>query len=251
MFAREEQYYSERLNSLIGIAFQGQWSPQEKIDWDKEIVIPENIDNKTYIDMVSQLYYAEEATIQIIASLLKLVPDTQAKQYLCTQAVDEARHQQVYGNYLKKLGDIAPINESLKIVLENGLSGTFGYQGSIIALNVVMEGEALNQQKKRITTLPCPLFKEINSTIVNDEARHAAFGRVYMREKLVTMPKDKKYEIYKWIRDLWQLWSNANSGRYLLDGADVLRTDNSELDIRWMEQRKLLKSIGLIEDSMN
>jgi ribonucleotide reductase beta subunit family protein with ferritin-like domain len=246
MLFSNKTIYIERLESLINISFKEQWSPEEKIDWNLPIIIPKEIPEKIYIDMVSQLYYAEEATIYILGGLLQSVPDLQAKQYLCTQAIDESRHSKTYQKYLEKLGDIAPINENLKAIFSTDLNNQHGYLGTIIALNVIMEGEALNQQRKRTTSLPCPLFKKINESIVKDEARHAAFGKIYMREKLTQCDKETKQNIYHWIKKLWGLWVLANQGRYIINGAEILRTENTELNDRWVEQKKILSSIGLL-----
>ena len=245
MFTPHQENYSDRLQRLIDIAQKEQWSPAEKIDWSLEVKIPQEINDKTYIDMVSQLYYAEEATIHIIGQLLQKVPDFQARQYLCTQAMDEARHTHVYRKYLEKLGDIAPINEGLRIVLESGLNWQGTFCGTIVALNVVMEGEAVNQQTKRIDTLPCPLFQQINRSIIQDEYRHSAFGRLYMKDKLPDVGSEEKQAIFNWVKKLWVLWAGANEGRYAIDGADILRTEKHELDSRWQQQAHILNQIGL------
>lgn len=246
MFDLQAKQKSLALQALIDNAFKEQWAPESKIDFNQDVVVPNGIDGRTYIDMVSQLFYAEEATISIIGKMLNTVPDFQAKQYLCTQAIDEARHAQIYKSYLEKLGDIAPINEGLKSVLESGLNWQGSYCGSVVALNIVMEGEALQQQSKRIETLPCPLFKQINQAIIRDEARHAAFGRVYMREKLPLLCNDEKVEIVGWIKSLWGGWARANEGRYAIDGASILRTEGIELDQHWQFQAKIFKDIGLV-----
>lgn len=238
---------SKRLQGLIVDSFKEQWSPEDKIIWDQTVKLPDGIDKRTYVDMVSQLYYAEEATIHIIGSMLQQIPDFQARQYLCTQAIDEARHAEIYRRYLEILGDIAPINEGLKSVLSSGINLNHGYCGSVVALNVVMEGEAINQQKKRIQTLPCPLFKQINEAIIRDEARHSAFGKIYMKMKLSTLDEDERQAIYQHVSKLWYLWASANEGRYFIDGAEILRTESGEIDQRWKHQEKMFRYIGLIE----
>lgn len=245
MFLPKMESYSQRLQDLIDISFSQQIDYENSIDWKQSITIPNEINLKTYIDMVSQLYYAEEATISIIAKIINQVPDLQAKQYLCTQAIDEAKHSQVYKKYLNILGDIAPINESLKHVLDEGLSWNGNYCASIIALNVIMEGEAIKQQQKRIETLPCKLFNQINTLIIRDEARHAAFGKIYMKQKLPELCSEEKHKILAWICSLWSHWTASNKGRYSIDGGNILRTADVELEHRWNEQMMTLKNIGL------
>lgn len=245
MFGSKNELQSEKLSILINTAYKTQWSPEE-INWDQSVEVPKGITNKDYIDMVSQLYYAEQATIHIIGKLLYVVPDFQARQYLCTQSMEEARHAQVYSMYLEKLGGIAPINEKLKMVLEDGINWHGSFCGSIVALNVVMEGEALNQQNKRIDTLPCMLFKDINKAIIRDEARHASFGRIYMKERLKEVSLEERQAIYEWVSKLWKLWAVANEGRYVLEGSEILQTSNAEIDERWAHQYKVFQDIGLV-----
>lgn len=247
MFDPNSDLNSTRLEQLTAIAYKDQWSPEIKINWKQEIQLPTGINKKTYINMVSQLYFAEEATISLLGNMIYQLPELQAKQYLCTQAIDEARHATIYKKYLEKLGDIAPISESLRFLFVSGLTPTVDPLNKVIALNVLMEGEAINQQNKRIETLPCPLFRDINHLIVKDESRHAAFGRIYTKEKMQQCTADQKDETYKWISSLWKLWVKANTGRYKIEGADVLQTTADELDLRWQYQKKIFRQIGLLQ----
>ena len=145
--------------------------------------------------------------------------------------------------YLEKLGEIAPMNSALKSVFEAGFNSDRSYHSLVVALNIVMEGEALNQQHKRIETLPCPLFAQINKAIVRDESRHAAFGKIYMREKVKELSRDEKSEIFEWIKTLWFLWNKANQGRYTIEGSEILQTKSDELDDRWQYQMKIFQEL--------
>ena len=249
MYRPSDEVIDPRLESLINKAFKNQWSIDTAIDWSLEPIIPEGIERAMYIDMVSQLYYSEEATIALLGRMLQELPSLQAKRYLCTQAADESRHAQAYRAYLERLGDIAPINEGLRAIFEAGLTWSGEPCAMIVALNVVLEGEALKQQHKRIETLPCPLFKQVNQAIVPDEARHAAFGQIYLKSHLKTVSDDDKRAILMWIAGLWKLWGQANEGRYQPDAtnpaAAVLQTPPDELRERWEDRRKVFEDIGL------
>ena len=87
--------------------------------------------------------------------------------------------------------------------------------------------------------------------IIRDEYRHAAFGRIYMRDKLIDLPNDERLEILSWIKNLWQLWASANKGRYTIDGAEILQTEKDELNERWQQQKKIFINIGLCEKEGN
>ncbi len=249
VFQPHREIYLSRLESLISNAFAGQWAPDKDIDWSLPVVVPKQVPLSAYIDMVSQLYYAEEATIALLGEMMQTLPDFQARQYVSTQAIDEARHARTYRAYLERLGDVAPINEGLRAVLESGLAWSGSYCGQVVALNVLMEGQAIEQQHKRIETLPCPLFRKINEAIIRDEARHCAFGKVYMKHKLPELPEEERVEIYKWIGSLWQFWNQANQGRYNVEGGEILITDQVDLSDRWLKLASVFVEIGLIPEN--
>ena len=46
------------------------------------------------------------------------VPDYDAKLYSASQTMDEARHVEVYGRYIRKLGQAYPISPWLKAVID-------------------------------------------------------------------------------------------------------------------------------------
>jgi hypothetical protein len=194
---------------------------------------------------VSQLYYSEEAAIHVLGQMMQSLPGVEARQYVCTQAIDEARHAQVYRRYLERLGDIAPIDPGLHAVFDKALTWNGPVLGLVVAMNLVMEHEALAQQKKRIATLPCPLFRQVNQAIIRDEARHAAFGVIYVQNVGPKASPAERARILEWISGLWMLWSQANEGRYTNDGEEVLRLDPSVLAQRAQVIAKTLVTLGV------
>ncbi|MEO8965597.1 MAG: ferritin-like domain-containing protein [Gammaproteobacteria bacterium] len=238
-------YHSQPLQQLIEKSEKLGWSISE-INWDQIPIVPMGVTQPDYIDMISQLYHAELFTLKICARLITEVPDFQAIRFICAQMNEEARHAQAYATYIAMLGKMNPINEKLATVFSKALTWQGSYCGLIVALNVVMESEALNQQRKRIETLPCPIFKEINSRIISDEARHSGFGFMYLKDKLPLLAQSGKTKIIKWIESLWSDWKIANEDRYIFDGAEILRTSNEELDSRLKIQHRVFEKIGLI-----
>ena len=108
----------------------------------------------------------------------------------------------------------------------------------------VMEGEGLRLQKLYSDWFPCPLFAQMNTVIARDEARHVAFGKVYLRDSLGALSAGERVEIFRWIRTLW------------FDCADALRTEmppalrlllgKKWMGDRWRQQSHALVGIGLI-----
>ena len=239
-----------RLDRLTAKARSGQWFA-DQIAWNAEPVLPERLPPAVYVDMVSQLYHAELAALDVLARLIGELPEASAQRFLATQIADEQRHAAVYRTYLERLGDIAPINDRLDAIFRSARDAKMPAFAGVVALNIVMEHEALQQQKKRIETLPCPLFREINRRIVTDEARHAGFGVIYLAGALPNASHADRFAVAVWVKQLWAMWCEANEGRYATAGAELLRLERAHLGERWTILVDRLASLGLAtEDEM-
>lgn len=235
-----------RLGRLIAKAHAGQWTI-DRIAWDLEPVLPAQLPRAIYLDMVSQLYHAERAALDVLARLDAELPasDATARRFIATQLADEQRHAAVYRRYLARLGDLVPINPALDSIFRAAGSAQLPAFALVAALNIVMEHEALAQQQRRIDTLPCPLFGQINRAIVADESRHAGFGVIYLDGALREASRDDRLRVAAWIAELWEMWCDANTGRYANTGEEVLRIERAELDVRWTLLVDRLARLGL------
>jgi len=234
----------DRLERLIIKATRAQWS-SDRIDWSTEPLLPERLPHRIYVDMVSQLYHAELAALEVLGRLVRELPEPQARRFLAIQIVDEQRHADVYRQYLERLGDIAPIDPGLAAIFRFARETELPAFAGVVALNIVMEHEALAQQKQRIETLPCPLFGAINRAIVSDESRHAGFGVIYLAGALPHAAHADRLEVAAWVRRLWAMWCEANEGRYAASGAEVLRLERVHLGERWDLLAERLTGLGL------
>src|SRR5262245_63174091 len=71
----------------------------------------------------SQFLHGEQGAMICSARIVESVPDLDAKFYATTQTIDESRHVEVYARFLhEKLDVIYPINEHLKVLLDQTLS---------------------------------------------------------------------------------------------------------------------------------
>ena len=170
-----------RLTKLLENVTDGQWSPIEDIKWDQEPMLPTWISPKLYAAAVSQLYYGEIATIWACQRLLAELTGARVRQFLRAQINDEERHAETYLGYLRKLGDVAPMDESLATALAGTMTWLGSYHGLIVAFHILLEGEALRLQQDLIKWFPCPLLSQINKKISRDEARHVAFGKILLQ----------------------------------------------------------------------
>ena len=195
--------------------------------------------------MVSQLYHAEVAAMRMCRRLQHELPEPEAKRFLETQRIDELRHVEAYRAYLERLGDIAPINEAMATALEGGLAWTGSYHGATVAFHIVLEGEAVKLQQELSAMFPCPLFRQINARVALDEARHVAFGKIYLPDKLKALPWDERLAIYRWVKELWHVCADANHGCRGA-GSAIIRPGRHRLEERWLKRRQTLIDSGLI-----
>ncbi len=233
----------DRLSRLAANARAGQWSAAEDIDWRREPRLPFWVTREQVRHAISQLHHGEMATARMCRRLLSEL-DGGARDCVALQAADEVRHAEVYRRYLDRLGGVAPIEGSLASALEAAAEGPAGALGAMVAFNVVVEGEVLRLQDTLAEFLPCPLLKQINRLIARDEARHVAFGRIFLAEALTALPQDSRIRLYDWVRALWQEASGSTLARRSRNPA-VRRVLRNWLGKGWSHHEAALKRIGL------
>jgi hypothetical protein len=130
----------------------------------------------------SQFLHGEQGAMICAARITESVPDLDAKFYAATQVMDEARHAETYARLLQeKLGLLYPINKHLKLLLEQTLSDR-RWDMPYLGMQVLIEGVALAAfgLLRDMTSVALP--KQILAYIMQDEARHVAFGRLALRD---------------------------------------------------------------------
>jgi hypothetical protein len=130
----------------------------------------------------SQFLHGEQGAMICSARIVASVPDLDSKFYACTQTMDEARHAETYARFLQeKIGLVYPINPDLKALLDDTLSDS-RWDMPYLGMQVLIEGLALAAfgVLRDMTTAPLP--KQILAYVMQDEARHVAFGRIALRD---------------------------------------------------------------------
>ncbi len=110
------------------------------------------------------------------------MPDLDAKFYASTQTMDEARHAETYARFLQeKVQLVYPINPHLQALLASTLSDS-RWDMPYLGMQVLIEGLALAAFGLLRDTTTKPLPKQILSYVMQDEARHVAFGRMALKD---------------------------------------------------------------------
>jgi hypothetical protein len=197
-----------RLLSLYQKGKDKQWDSTKRIDWDLEVdpcdVLgrPDNtigiygssqwqklgpkdrLELKQHVAswQFSQFMHGEQGAMICAARIVESVPDIDSKFYAATQTMDEARHLEVFSKFVKeKVQLVYPISPHLKTLLSETLSRS-EWDIPYLGMQVLIEGLALAAfgVLRDLTTKPLPT--QILAYIMQDEARHVAFGRIALKD---------------------------------------------------------------------
>jgi P-aminobenzoate N-oxygenase AurF len=207
-FKWEYEDGSESLHRLYERGKKQQWNASDRIDWSLGLD-PENpeelpdeylsifgspvwerLTSKERADLrrhsqandLSQFLHGEQGALVCTAKIVQQVPDIQAKFYAATQVMDEARHVEVYKRLLHEKFDLAyPITPPLQSLLE-GILRDSRWDMTYLGMQVLIEGLALAAFAGIRDMAKNPLAAAVNAYVMQDEARHVAFGRLTLRE---------------------------------------------------------------------
>src|SRR5262245_37080486 len=125
---------------------------------------------------LSQFLHGEQGALMTASQLVSCVPWIEAKAYAATQAMDEARHVEVFSRYVReKLEWEFPINESLRQLLDAVLTDA-RWDLKYLGMQVLVEGLAMAAFGNLHQIADDPLLVELIHYVMRDEARHVAFG---------------------------------------------------------------------------
>jgi hypothetical protein len=199
---------SEELLQLYSKGKQQQWDAETRIDWSLPVdpedpmqmddqVVPlfgtpiwQKLSEKQRTELryhsqvfnLSQFLHGEQGALVCAARIVKDVPRIESKFYAATQVMDEARHVEAYRRLLTEKFKFAyPISRPLKILLEQALTDS-RWDFTYLGMQVLIEGLALVAFQRIRDYSKNPLCQAVNAYVMQDEARHVAFGRLALRD---------------------------------------------------------------------
>ena len=202
-----------RLDRLYEKAKTSQWNGQTDLDWSIDVdpynmLAPanpleadyfsknpdsplHNLNEKEWDELgveslnwsLSQFMHGEQGALLCTAKIVETVPWIDAKYYAATQVVDEARHVEVFAQYLdQKMGGINyPCNTHLGLLLDDILEDS-RWDMTYLGMQIMVEGLALAAFAFMHETTEEPLLKKLLRYVMSDEARHVAFGVLSLQE---------------------------------------------------------------------
>ncbi len=204
------------LNKLYEKAKRSQWNGQTDLPWDTDVDVEKVVNDQGRVDgkilaelgvdlkntpfekwddatwqqfqvetirwTNSQFMHGEQGALICTAKIVETVPWIDAKYYAATQVMDEARHVEVFAQYLDtKLGGHYPINSHLKMLLDDIINDS-RWDMTYLGMQIMVEGLALAAFGMAYQTTQEPLFKQLLRYVMSDEARHVAFGVLSLKE---------------------------------------------------------------------
>jgi hypothetical protein len=141
--------------------------------------------------------HGEQGALICAAKIVQQVQGIDAKFYAATQVVDEARHVEAYARLLHEKFDIVfPINKSLQALIGDVIERQ-EWDFTYLGMQVVIEGLALAAFQGIRDNARNRLAAQVNAYVMQDEARHVAFGRLALREyypQLSDAERDRREE---------------------------------------------------------
>ncbi|GAY17383.1 ferritin-like domain-containing protein [Mycobacterium sp. shizuoka-1] len=198
-----------RLLSLYQKGKDKQWDAQSRIDWSLDVdpmnpvgvpdefhplfgsPVWEAADERRRAEFrqhnaawsFSQFLHGEQGAMVCAAKIVEVVPDMDAKFYAATQTMDEARHVEAFSRFLQeKIGVVYPINPHLTSLLDDTLRDS-RWDMPYLGMQVLIEGLALAAFGVQRDLAPeGSLAKQLLAYVMQDEARHVAFGRISLKD---------------------------------------------------------------------
>ncbi|MFE2430182.1 ferritin-like domain-containing protein [Streptomyces sp. NPDC059373] len=259
--ARFSWDYDDGRDRLLALYQKGkdkQWDAVTRIDWDIEVdpydplgVPDQNLTvyGTPYWDKMSerdrrelrrryaswqfsQFLHGEQGAMICAARIVESVPDLDAKFYSATQTMDEARHAEIYARFLRdKIGMTYPINDSLQSLLGDTLRDS-RWDMPYLGMQVLIEGLALAAFGMLRDTTDKPLPKQILTYVMQDEARHVAFGRMALRDYYKQLTDAELREREEFVIEGCYLMRDRLRGSEVLEDFGIPRAEAEELSER-------------------
>ncbi|HXA27609.1 MAG TPA: ferritin-like domain-containing protein [Candidatus Angelobacter sp.] len=213
----------ERLLRLYEKGKRRQWDGADRLDWTTQ-VDPDNplgtrddevpifgsptwsrlgaADRSTLVRHLaawqfSQFLHGEQGGLICAARIIQTVPDIDSKYFAATQVIDEARHAEVFARFVReKIGLTYPIDAGLRALLDDVLSDR-RWDITYLGVQVLIEGLGLAAYQIVRDSTTNPLARAITAYVMEDEARHVAFGRIALADhyrELSTAELDEREE---------------------------------------------------------
>ncbi len=252
-----------RLLSLYQKGKDKQWDAQLRIDWDQDVDpmnplgLPDDFhplfgspmwdaaDDKRRAEMrqhhqswqFSQFLHGEQGAMVCAAKIVEVVPDLDAKFYAATQTMDEARHVEAFSRFLQDKAEMVyPVNQHLTALLGDTLRDS-RWDMPYLGMQVLIEGLALAAfGVLRDVSAEGSLAKQILAYVMQDEARHVAFGRISLKDYYSALTEAERDEREEFVVDACYLMRDRFRGEEVFETLGLNVTECAQ----WVDASPLM-----------
>ena len=272
----------ERLLSLYAKGKDKQWDAQKRIEWDLDLdeenplgmpveIVPiwgvpafekrlsepgelTRVRRELQRQQISQFLHGEQGAMITAARIVETVPDIDSKFYASTQTMDEARHCETFDKLLRdKMGmEPRPITKPLADLLHETLSDS-RWDMPYLGMQVLIEGLALAAFGGLRDHSTSPLARQVVAYVMQDEARHVAFGRMALKDAYADLSEKERDEREEFVveacylmRDRFrhpELWEDLG-----YDAEEVLAHTEQTPGVQLFRNRLFTRIVPCIKD---
>jgi hypothetical protein len=274
----------QRLARLYENAKRDQWNVTDRLDWSIDVdpeseIIPdlaigiygtpmwekltakeiERLRHEALTWQLCQFLHGEQGALLATAQIVDTAPWFEAKQYGATQVMDEARHVEAYRRFIfEKLEHEYPINVNLKKLLDLILTDS-RWDMKFLGMQIMVEGLALAAFGTMRDTTTNALLRDLTAAVMEDEARHVAFGVLSLRELYRDLSERDRLEREDFVYEAAVLMRDRILNREVWErmgmDADACVDASNQSEIALEFRRRLfskivpnVKSLGLLSD---
>ena len=163
--------------------------------------------------MLNILQVGESVAQDVCAKLALLCEEEDYRNHAVAQAMDEARHHLAYARFLAKMGDEPEDVDAFTEALFDDLLASDDETFLIASEQFFLESLAMPLFERMAAKAVHPLLRDITTLINRDEARHVAFGVLYVAEHLREANEADRLEFAnQWLGRILASLGNRQSG---------------------------------------
>lgn len=225
------EIWSDLVPKLYAQALASQWDPTTAIDWNQPVDLPEDIEGAV-VQVMTFLIENEQAALLVPARFIGRVHPhfREVLQLLAVQLADEARHVEVF---TRRASLRSPFLGTSGVGGRASLQSLFDepeFSVAMFLLSVLGEGTFLHLLSFIETFAPDPLTATIAHLVLQDEARHVAFGLAHLQEQIRAEPELRERLRAAIVRRHSALASTAGLNEDVFDALVVLAAGSWSVD---------------------
>jgi hypothetical protein len=264
LFQRDYSVLAPDMRRLYENAKRDQWNVSKDIDWSQPVELEKGIFADGLVDgygsdawskldakkqrelnvefscwRLSQLLHGEEGAMLACGQLVDMVPSNDAKFFMSTQVVDEARHTEVLSRYLlEKCGSrVYPMSRNIRLLFDF-LLGQGKWFIKTAGLQLIAETFAVGLFRMLAETSLDPLLRMICKRILADESRHMGFSVLGLPDMIASLSPSDLAELEDFTAEACRLVLRGQFAREAFETVGFSASEIKEIEQRRVDQAK-------------